>query len=496
LKNINLTKKPMQDAKRTYPVKVAIAAGLYPFLHYYNSNFDLADSWLQLGFLLAISFGLPLLLIAISKPIFKISWLHSFEKYRLTAVNLVVFSGLIALLVFLGNKKTIAVVLLLGGLLSFVVYRQLNKIIIIQFLLAALSFVTLVPRLWFMVTYDASWTQIETSLQETTLKKTPNIYVIQPDGYANFSYLDKPPYNFDNSAFENMLETKGFVNYPDFRSNYYSTLTSNSSMFAMKHHYYQNTYPGNLKTFGSQEVVVGEYNNTLQILERNGYTTHFITDNSYFLVNRKQTAFDYCNVDQGKVKLYDSGGVPDTDIVTDFNHVMGKLEAGPNFFFIEKTLPSHVTHEKGYTLGIAGEREKYLERLELANIWLTELLDIIYKNDDNPMIVLVADHGGYVGLKYVQEVETRKLTAEETISAYNSLLAIRWPEGVNTDVSIKTNVNLFRNIFAVLSENRSLLATSEPNTSYIPMYDSFLGASYYKCISEDYKVVFDKIPEE
>ena len=32
------------------------------------------------------------------------------------------------------------------------------------------------------------------------------------------------------------------------------------------------------------------------------------------------------------------------------------------------------------------------------------------------MIVLVADHGGYVGLKYVQEVETRKLTAEETIS--------------------------------------------------------------------------------
>ena len=146
----------MQEAKRTYPVKVAIAAGLYPFLHYYNSNFDLADSWLQLGFLLAISFGLPLLLIAISKPIFKISWLQSFEKYRLTAVNLVVFSGLIALLVFLGNKKTIAVVLLLGGLLSFVVYRQLNKIIIIQFLLAALSFVTLVPRLWFMITYDAS----------------------------------------------------------------------------------------------------------------------------------------------------------------------------------------------------------------------------------------------------------------------------------------------------------------------------------------------------
>ena len=486
----------MQQHTTSYSIKVALAAGLYPFLHYYNSNFDLADSWLQLLFLVCISFLLPLALVAISKFVFQLSLFQKFEKYRLTAVNLVVFLGLIAMLVFLANKKTIALVILGAALLSFLVYRFLNKIMVLQFILAILSFVSLVPRLWFMISYDTEWINIEPKLQQLQLEHTPNIYVIQPDGYANFSHLDKPPYSYDNSSFETMLTVKGFVNYPDFRSNYYSTLTSNSSLFAMKHHYYENTYPGNLKTYGSQEVVVGDYNNTLQILENNAYKTHFITDNSYFLVNRKQKAFDFCNVDQSKVKLYDSGGVPYTDIITDFNSVIQTVSASNNFFFIEKTIPSHVTHEKGYTLGVAGEREQYLKRLEIANEWLTQLIDIIYKYDENPMIVLVGDHGGYVGLQYVQEVETRKINAEETISSFNSLLTIKWPNEVSAEnLSIKSSVNLFRTIFSVLGNSPELLANKEPNTSYIPLYDSFFGASYYKCINEDYEVVFEKISD-
>ena len=486
----------MEKLTTSYGYKVALAAGLYPFLHYYNSNFDLADSFAQLAFLVAISFGIPFALVILSKYVFATTWLKKFEKYRLTAINLVVFFGLISLLVFLSNKKMMVAVMGAGGLLSFIFYRYLSKIVVIQFLLAILSFVTLVPRLWFMATYDTAWTTIEPSLQQIKLTHTPNIYVIQPDGYANFSHLNKPPYSYDNSAFESMLEEKGFVNYPRFRSNYYSTLTSNSSMFAMKHHYYQNTYPGNLKTYGSQEVVVGDYNNALKILENNTYKTHFITDNSYFLVNRKQKAFDYCNVDQAKVKLYDSGGVPYTDIVSDFSEVMKTLSTQPNFFFIEKTIPSHVTHEKGYTQGVAKERELYLERVELANQWLTELIDIIYEHDSNPMIVLVADHGGYVGLSYVQEVETRKINAEETISAFNSLLSIRWPNGITpVDIDILSNVNLFRSMFAVLGDDTSILAKAEPNTSYIPLYDSFFGASYYQCINEEYRVVFNKILE-
>lgn len=484
----------MAKSRNTYALKVSLAAGLYPFLHYYNGNFDMADSWLQFWFLVGICFVLPPILMVLTKFVFKIGVLRPLEKYRLAGVNLVVFFGLLAMLIFLGNKKEIAVVMLGGGLLSFLVYRYLNKIVVLQLVLAALSVVLLVPRLWFMATYSSDWTAISTPLKEVTLQTKPNIYVIQPDGYANFSHLDKPPYDFDNSQFEGWLAQQNFQNYPNFRSNYYSTLSSNSSLFAMKHHFYQNTYTGNLKTYGSQEVVVGPLNNTLNILENNGYTTHFITDNSYFLINGKQSNFDHCNIERQQIKIYDTGPVFGADIVRDFDASMQRLPEGPNFFFIEKTLPSHVTHEKGYTTGVAGEREAYLRRVTEANEWLTSLIEIINANDPDPMIVLVADHGGYVGLQYVQEVETRKINAMETISAFNSLLTIKWPNGfVPEHPNIESSVNLFRTIFAELSGDASLLEEQESNSSYIPLYDGFFGASYYKCINEDYEVVFEKI---
>tara|TARA_R100000935_G_scaffold1847_3_gene5584 strand:- start:45319 stop:46776 length:1458 start_codon:yes stop_codon:yes gene_type:complete len=479
---------------KKYEVKVALAAGLYPFLHYYNGNFDMADSWLQLGFLVAICFVLPFMLMALSKPMFRLGFLQKLEKYRMTGVNLVMFSGLIAMLIFLGNKKFIAVVLFCAALLSFLVYKYLKKIIVIQFLLAALSVITLVPKLWFMIQYNADWTQISSELQEVQLAQKPNIYVIQPDGYANFSHLSKPPYSYDNSAFESYLSNQGFINHPNYRSNYYSTLTSNAALFSMKHHYYQNTYPGNLKTMGAQEVVVGPYNNTLNILKNNGYTSHFITDNSYFLINGKQTAFDHCNIERKQVKIYDTGPVRGADIIPDFDAAMANLPQGANFVFIEKTLPSHVTHEKGYTTGVAGERDAYLIRLEQANDWLTSLIEIINKYDPDPMIILVADHGGYVGLQYVQEVETRKINSVETISSFTSMLNIKWPEGYTPKhTNIKSSVNMFRTIFAELANNDAILETKEPNTSYIPLYDSFFGAHFYECIDEDYNVVFEKI---
>ncbi|WP_432410153.1 hypothetical protein [Rasiella sp. SM2506] len=484
----------MGFSSKKYELKVALAAGLYPFLHYYNGNFDMADSWLQLGFLVALCFVVPVVIMLLSKPVFKLGFLQKLEKYRITGVNLVMFSGLIAMLILLGNKKFIAVVIFCAAVLSFLMYRYIKKIVVIQFLLASLSAITLLPRLWFMIQYDADWTEISSELKNVQLQQKPNIYVIQPDGYANFSHLSQPPYNFDNSAFEGYLSDQGFVNHPNYRSNYYSTLTSNAALFAMKHHYYQNTYPGNLKTLGAQEVVVGGYNNALNILKNNGYTSHFITDNSYFLINGKQTAFDHYNIERKQIKIYDTGPVRGADIIPDFEVTMSNLPQGANFVFIEKTLPSHVNHQKKYTVGIAGERAGYLNRVAQANEWLTSLIEIINTYDDNPMIILVADHGGYVGLQYVQEVETRKINAEETISSFNSMLSIKWPKGYTPKhTNIKTSVNMFRTIFAELANDDAILEAKEPNVSYIPLYDSFLGAHFYKCIDEDYKVVFEKI---
>ena len=397
------------SATRKFPYIVALSAGLYPLLHYYSSNFDMADSWVQLIFLVSICLLLPLFLVYISPYIFKLKLLQPLEKYRLTAINLLVFSGLLSLLIFLSTKKIFVLVLFIAGLLSLIVYKQLSKIVILQLLLAAMSLFTLIPRLWFMANYTDDWTHISDPIITSQFKKTPNIYVIQPDGYTNYSVLREEPYSYQDTKFENWLSENKFKNYLGFRSNYHSTMTSNASMFAMKHHYLENTYRGNLKTFGSQEVIVGDQNNVLQTLKNNNYKTHLITDNSYFVINRKMTLIDYCNIDQGDVKFYDTGGIPEADILRDLNASLGTATETNNFYFIEKTIPSHIAYIAPNSAGIEGEREQYLARLKTAEAWITALVDIIETYDENPMIIIVADHGGYVGLNYAKEIETKEL---------------------------------------------------------------------------------------
>jgi hypothetical protein len=486
--------KDVQHSKK-YPYIVALAAGLYPLLHYYNSNFDMADSWVQLLFLVSICLLLPLFLVLVSPAVFKLSFLQKFEKYRLAAINISMFCGLLSMLIFLSNRKIIVLVLFVACLISLFVYKQLSKIIILQLLLAVMSCISLVPRLWFMANYNAEWTHIEDDITLASFKKSPNIYVIQPDGYTNFTALREAPYNYHDTKFEDWLTARSFTTYPNFRSNYHSTVTSNSSMFAMKHHYLQNTYRGNLKTFGSQEVIVGDYNNVLKTLKHNNYKTHLITDNSYFIINRKKSLIDYCNIDQSDVKLYDTGGIPEADILPDLEKVLQTASKSNNFYFIEKTIPSHIAYTESSSTGIKNERIEYLQRLETANEWVQGLVDIIEGYDSNALIIIVADHGGYVGLTYTKEIETRQLTALETVSVFSSLLAIKWQNRENpSGIDIETNVNLFRNVFSVLSDDVNLLNNLEEDKSFIPRYEGGNGV-FYECINEDYKVVNKKLKE-
>jgi len=253
-------------------------------------------------------------------------------------------------------------------------------------------------------------------------------------------------------------------------------------MFAMKHHKYQNTFPGNLKTYASQEVIVGD-NPVLSIFKNNGYKTHLITDNSFFLTNRKLKAYDYCNIPQSKVLLYDTGGIYGIDIPSDFKQAVS-TQNGRNFYFVEKTLPGHIMYTKNASNGAEQERIDYISRVEEANEWLKHLVNTIEEHDENPLIILVADHGGFVGLDYVKQVEHRELNAIESISVFSSLLSIKWPDEQRPDIDFDTNVNIFRTLFSYLGNNPELLKYKETNESYIPLYDG-LNAKFYQCLDDN-----------
>ncbi|MBW1778441.1 MAG: hypothetical protein JRJ54_12715 [Deltaproteobacteria bacterium] len=51
---------------------------------------------------------------------------------------------------------------------------------------------------------------------------------------------------------------------------------------------------------------------------------------------------------------------------------------------------------------------------------------------------------------------------------FGVLAAIRWPleEGTEEIAAVKTSVNLFRTVFALLSKDRSLLIDKEPDEGY------------------------------
>lgn len=471
---------------------IALAAGLYPFLHYYSNNFNIADSWEQFVFLFSLCILAPIAILFILRLIFRLGWLKKLQAYYLTAFNFLYFTGLLGLLIFHFRKGIFALILLAVGLLSFVLYRFLNKIIIIQFLLAIMSLITLVPRLYFVYYYDDSWTKITENISTIKFKQTPNIYFIQPDGYANFSEMRKPPYNHLDMGFENWLSEKGFVNYRNFRSNYFTTLTSNSSTFAMKHHYFQIINKSNAKTYGTQEVIVGN-NNVLRILKNNSYKTHFFTSNTFFLLDRKLKAYDFCNIPQSEISFYKIGNIREIDIVSDFEKTIKAQSSTPNFYFIEKTVPGHIKNSKWSTRGKDIEREKYLEKLETANNWLTSVIELINEHDENPLIIITADHGGYVGLAYLSELDERKLNAMETTSVYSALLSIKWPNDEKPqNVNFKSSVNLFRNLFYYLSEDPLLLESYQTDKSFIyTMENNFVEV--YECLDENGNYGYKKI---
>ncbi|MEO1033106.1 MAG: sulfatase-like hydrolase/transferase, partial [Bacteroidota bacterium] len=405
-----------------------------------------------------------------------------------------VFFGLIGFFMFFPNKKKVLALIVLGIVIGWILSKYFKKIIVFQIILALISIISFTPKLIFHLNFDnASWATITKEEQQTKFIETPNIFVIQPDGYVNFSEIDKPPYDFDNSKFENWLVSQGFRDYEGFRSNYYSTYTSNSSMFAMQHHYYSNTNKATLKTHKANEVIIGKKNNVTNILKQNGYNNYLITDNTYFLINREPMHYDYCNVKPSMVSYHRSGVLPKLDFMDGFEKTLDTITTDKNFFFIERTIPGHIIYKKGLSKGKEEERLLYLDALKRTNQWLKEMISSITSFDENALIVIVADHGGYVGLDYTMEVTERKPNELEVISSFSSILSIKWPESLKTnDLIFKSNVNLFRKLFFALSKNAHLVNNLKENSSYLPLKISG-ETDFYEYIDDSGKPVFNKV---
>ncbi len=471
--------------KHNLPLIAGLASGLYPWAFYFSNNFDFVNSWEHFFFFLSTFILIPTAVYYLVYFLMRKKYHNSYTQYVLPALNTFVFFTLLMLALYatIRWKQALLIITATIGILivSKFIKKIFPKLLVIQFLLLVTTAYSLAVITKNYLVYDDDWMMQPDSIQSAIFKKTPNIYVIQPDGYVNFSELSKGYYNYDNDEFENWLSNRGFTFYENFRSNYFSTLSSNSSLFTMKHHYYE--------IFDERNVIMNQ-NPVVDIFNKNGYKTHFLAEVPYLVVNRPRINFAYTSFDDISRPFISKGMEINQPILEMFPKVL-ENSAEKNFYFFEKLLPSHIpTFQNEKTTAEAG-RIAYLENLEHANDWLQKLILQIETHDPDGLIIIVADHGGFVGFDFSLQSKIKTEDRDLLYSVFSSALAIKWPEEViyNYDKELNTSVNLFRVLISYLSEDTSYLKNLQEDASYI-LIDENAPKGSYECIDENGNIVF------
>lgn len=469
------------------PLLAGVAIGVYMIAYYYAKNLALAASWVQLAFFTGYYLFIPAVILFLGYKLFSLPKLLRYRSHFLFIAIPLFVAFFLLQLSFLGIYKRF----IFGGLLIVLVLASLRfaryyKLFIVLLLL--LSLFNAVPVLtagYSYITASYAWQKQPDGILATQFKTKPNVYYIQPDGYTNKANLDAAVYNFDNSNFEAYLKDEGFTTYPQYRSNYYSTLLSNSSMFSMKHHYLQ----ADIEEFNARNIIVGN-NPVVQVFKNNGYKTHFITERPYLLMSRPKLGYDTANFSYSELPYLKDAWENTRNELADFKNM--EQTPGPHFYFIEKMLPGHISVFK--SRGVDAERKDYLNGLQASNNWMKALIAEIEKKDPTGIIVIAADHGGFVG--YETSLQSREKTDNPLLvkSMYGALCTIKWnKEGHEAyDNKLKTPVNLFRVLFAYLSEDKGLLNNIQDDASYIY---AVKPRGIYRYIDEQGNVVFHKIKD-
>ncbi len=478
--------------KKQYPVLFAIAAGLYPVLFYFSNNYTLVNTWSHLLYFAIVFLCIPIVIFVIVHRISKIPSLNKWQKYVLPFLNVFVFLFLLKVCLYAGIQKKISLgIFIVAILFALFLYNHLKKLVVIQFVLVFIGFYTLIPTVIKQLNYSNEWMKQPDQIEQVIFKKRPNVYFIQPDGYANISELRGKNYKIENTEFQSFLEDESFKYYYNFRSNYASTLSSNSATFTMKHHHY-NKGTSFSEAVNARNVVITK-NAVLDIFKNNNYRTHFITELPYLLLNRPKMGYDVCNISYDNVAYIGTGLGERQDILEPLKENVKRDFDKPKFFFIEIFNPGHIHGRKSQSEGIDGERKLWGESLSRSNEMLIKIISIIKEDDPNALIVIMSDHGGFVGMEYTNQIYTKTEDRDIIYSIFSSILAIHWPNGEapEYDSSFKTTVNVFRILFSYLSEDESYLSHLQEDGSYVVIKKE-APKGIYKYIDDEGGITFEK----
>lgn len=477
------------QSEKDAPIIGGFICGLYPFLFLYSNNYPSINTWQHAGAFFLIYTLIPIVVIAGGFYFFKsIDKLRAYKKHYLFVAIIFVTSAAMSFAAYSTFKKKILLGILILAVLASIklhaYYKRLLLIIIAMLLIPLFKCTVHV----YEDMRPLNWTQNNDNIKDIRFKHTPNIYMIQPDGYVSKEIIEKKPYAYKNN-FYTWLNTNKFTVYQYFRSNYPASLTSNASMFAMKHHYFDDFLFPAIEMPNARETIMN--NNAIDIFNKNGYSTYYLAEDEYFQQNFSKGNYTHYNINVKDVPLFTKGEKLAREVYDDLVKVTQEKSSKPKFVFVEKVLPHHV-HFSAHGDRKKAERKEYLENVEKANDWLKKAITTINVNDKDALIIILADHGGWVGIENMNELFSTK---DESLirSTFGNLAAIRWNKLDHTkyDAKLKSNVNVFRILFSCLADDPSYLNHLESDASYNIRLGGFTG-SVYKLIDSNGSIVHDK----
>ncbi len=472
------------------PFFLGFICGFFSLVFYFSNNFFAINSLKHLTFIGSLFLGIPILYFVLLQLFFKYN--PKFLKYKkhVLFVSLIFCCAvLLTYVMFLIIKKKILLcILIVSILLSLKLFREYKKVVVLIIVMTIIPMFKVFNHLIeSIVNGQYNFNDIE--ILNTKLKKTPNIYLIQPDGYVAESMMKSNIYQHNSDLYD-WLRKNEFKIYDRFRSNYPASLTSNSSMFLMKQHLFGKTLFPSIEMPNAREIICGD-NPVKTILTNNNYKTHFIVQDDYFQQNYSEMKYDYSNISNNEIPMFTDGNKIKKVVFEDLLDVINK-NTSSNFYFIEKLLPHHV-HFSAPEDRVETERKLYIKKIEEVNVWLKETISYISEVDNEAIIIVLADHGGWVGMvDYNEMFQTQDKAKIESI--FSTLAAIKWngidPKGY--DLDLISNVNLFRVLFSVLSENKQHLDHMEDDSSYNIHVENYFYNSVYQVINDKGEFVFIK----
>lgn len=455
------------------PLWMGLICGFYPLVFYYSNNFWAINSWEHFGYFTLFFIGISLAVFTGTFVLFKfVKSLRKYQNQILFVLIVMTVASLLSQAMYLRlEKKILLGVLILSALLAWKLGAHYKKLLVLVLLMSFIPTVNCMIKIG-EFGFQKEWMQMPQDIADVKFQTTPNIYLIQPDGYVGPDLMSEAPYDFEN-PFYGWLENNGFKLYPGFRSNYPASLASNSSLFTMRQHRFGKVVFPSIDMPNARDIIAGN-NNAIQILKNNGYSNFFIVQDEYFQQNRPDSQYDYYNIDLKEIPFFSNDNNVKKVVIDDLKVAIDTVAiTGPRFFFVERLLPHHIH----FAASKEEERDIYIEKIKEVNVWLEDAVNYISEKDPDAIIVIMADHGGWVGINSYPEMFSTK-DPIQIQSIYSSLAAIKWngylEDGM--DAELKSSVNFFRVLFSVLSKNPEYLKYLEDNSSYNLKQGSFFNS--------------------